>query len=231
MQTNHRSHSLSRLVTGKPVILPSLLQCDFGNLKAEIERLEEVGVQGFHLDVMDGHFVPNFTYGMPIVAAVRKLTKLPLDVHLMMSNPDRYLKAFVDAGADCVTVHAEVSSDIGAMLESIRGMGVAAGLAINPGTDLSEVLRYLDLCDLLLIMSVDAGFGGQAFNPVALEKLRSVKITHPELILEIDGGINQQTISESVQAGAQLLVVGSAIFQHQDYRRAIGRLVEAMDRQ
>jgi len=210
--------------------LPSLLQCDFGNLQSEIKRLEEGGVQGFHLDVMDGHFVPNFTYGMPIVAAVRKLTQLPLDVHLMISNPESYLREFVDSGADCLTIHAEVSSDVGALLEQIRGLGVAAGLAINPGTELLEISEHLDLCDLLLIMSVDAGFGGQAFNPVALEKLRSVRMTHPDLILEIDGGINQQTIAESVQAGAQLLVVGSAIFQQKDYRQAIGRLVEAMER-
>ena len=230
MQTNQRNHGLSRLITGGPVILPSLLQCDFGNLQSEIQRLEEVGVQGFHLDVMDGHFVPNFTYGMPIVAAVRRLTDLPVDVHLMISNPENYLREFAEAGADCLTVHAEVAADTGELLEEIRELGMAAGLAINPGTELSTVYRHLDLCDLLLIMSVDAGFGGQSFNPVALEKLQSVRISHPDLILEIDGGINQQTIGRSVLAGAQLLVVGSAIFQQKDYRQAIGRLVEAMER-
>ncbi len=230
MQTNQRSHGLSRLVTGCPVILPSLLQCDFGTLQAEIEALEEAGIQGFHLDVMDGHFVPNFTYGMPIVSAVRQLTDLPLDVHLMISNPERYLSEFVDAGADCLTIHAEVSADSGELLERIRDLGCSAGLAINPGTELKAVEKHLDLCDLLLIMSVDAGFGGQSFNPVALDKLQSIKLTHPDLVLEVDGGINQETIGRCIGAGAQLLVVGSAIFQQKDYRQAVGRLVEAMER-
>jgi ribulose-phosphate 3-epimerase len=230
MQTNPQSQGLYALGTGGPVVLPSLLQCDFGNLQSEIERLEAVGIRGFHLDVMDGHFVPNFTYGMPIVSAVRKLTRLPIDVHLMMSNPGDYLEQFAEAGADCLTIHAEIEADKAPLLERIRNLGLSAGIAINPRTPLSEVEPLLDQCDLLLIMSVDAGFGGQAFNPVALDKLKSVKEKYPELLLEVDGGVNRQTIADCVQAGAQLLVVGSAIFGQEDYRRAVEQLADAMGR-
>lgn len=230
MQTQLRSQGINQLGSGSPAILPSLLQCDFGNLRAEIQQLEAAGIRALHLDVMDGHFVPNFTYGMTIVSAVRKLTSLPLDVHLMMSNPGDYLEQFVEAGADCLTIHGEIVGDKAAILQKIKALGVSAGIAINPKTSLKEVEDLLDLCDLLLIMSVDAGFGGQAFNPVALEKLKSVQETHPELLLEVDGGVNLKTIADCVQAGAQLLVVGSAIFGQDDYRQAVKRLNDAIGR-
>lgn len=228
MQTQSRSESISALAMGKPVILPSLLQCDFGNLAAEVQRLEEAGVRALHLDVMDGHFVPNFTYGMPIVSAVRKASQLPIDVHLMMSNPGDYIDQFAEAGADCLTIHGEVRGDKGRLLSRIKALGLAAGIAINPKTSLDEVRELLDLCDLLLIMSVDAGFGGQAFNPVALEKLKCVKESHPELLLEVDGGVNLKTVSDCVKSGAQLLVVGSAILGQADYRSAVSQLTEAI---
>lgn len=211
------------------VVLPSFLQCDFGNLQREIERLEEAGIKAFHLDVMDGHFVPNLSYGMPIVAAVRKLTKLPLDVHLMISSPEKYIPQFVDAGADCLTIHAEIDSDVPAVLTSIRSAGVLAGLAVNPGTPLQMVQPILSACDLLLIMSVDAGFGGQAFNPIALDKLRLAKEIAPHLLLEVDGGVNRKTIASCREAGASLFVVGSAIFGQDDYLRALGELADAME--
>lgn len=230
MQTQLGRDKLRDLTERGPAVLPSLLQCNFGNLQSELERLELAGVRGFHLDVMDGHFVPNFTYGIPIVQAARQITKLPLDVHLMMSNPGDYLEQFAKAGADCLTIHGEIQGDKAELLGRIRSLGLAAGLAINPRTDLSEVHHLLDLCDLLLIMSVDAGFGGQAFNPVALEKLRSVKETHPELLLEVDGGVNLKTIGDCYQAGAELLVVGSAIFAQDDYGTAIQKLVQAIGR-
>ena len=211
------------------VVLPSFLQCDFGNLQREVERLEEAGIKAFHLDVMDGHFVPNLSYGMPIVAAVRKLTKLPIDVHLMISAPEKFIPQFVDAGADCLTIHAEIDSDVPAVLTSIRSAGVVAGLALNPRTPLQMVEPILSACDLLLIMSVDAGFGGQAFNPIALDKLRLAKEIAPHLMLEVDGGVNRKTIASCREAGASLFVVGSAIFGQDDYLRALGELADAME--
>lgn len=221
---------MQRLKQERAIVLPSLLQCDFGNLQQEIERLEQAGVRALHLDVMDGHFVPNLSYGMPIVEAVRKLTKLPIDVHLMISQPERYIQQFVDAGADCLTIHSEIEADTAPLLEKIRAMGVGAGLALNPDTPLSKVEQQLPLCDLLLAMSVHAGFGGQAFNPVALEKLQTVRQNHPHLLLEVDGGVNVDTISSCRQAGASLFVVGSAIFGQDDYRLALQQLVDAMER-
>ncbi len=212
----------------KHVILPSLLQCDFGNLQREIEQLEAAGVRGLHLDVMDGHFVPNLSYGMPIVAGVRKLTSLPIDVHLMLSEPSKYVRQFAEAGADNLTIHAEVSEDVGTTLELIRSAGTGVGLAINPDTALSSIEQILPLCDLLLIMSVNAGFGGQAFNPVALDKLKAAQRGFPELLLEVDGGVNLTTIAKCQQAGASLFVVGSAIFGQSNYRTALEQLNAAL---
>jgi ribulose-phosphate 3-epimerase len=214
---------------GKQTVLPSLLQCDFTNLEREIRQLEAAGVTGLHLDVMDGHFVPNLTYGMPIVAAVRKLTTLPLDVHLMISDPQKYVDQFIVAGADMITVHAEVAGDVGLTLQTLRASGTGVGLALNPDTDLKVAEALLPLCDLVLIMSVNAGFGGQAFNPVALEKLRSLRErVSPDVLLEVDGGVNLSTIRDCSQAGARLFVVGSAIFGQSDYRSAIDDLAREL---
>jgi len=229
MHPRTSNQTLHALRDVESVVLPSLLACDFGNLQREIERLEAAGVRAFHLDVMDGHFVPNLTYGMPIVAAVRKLTDLPIDVHLMISAPMQYIPQFVDAGADCLTVHAEIDSDVQEALGSIHSAGVVAGLAINPRTPLQLVEPILSACDLLLIMSVDAGFGGQAFNPIALDKLRRAKEIAPHLLLEVDGGINRQTIASCREAGASLFVVGSAIFGQDDYQLALSELADAME--
>jgi ribulose-phosphate 3-epimerase len=230
MQTNQRISRLQQLAETRPVILPSLLQCNFGNLQSEIDRLHAAGVQAFHLDVMDGHFVPNFTYGMPIVSAIRRLTPGLLDVHLMMDNPGDYIDQFAKAGADCLTIHAEITADIVDLLSRIRRLEIASGLAINPQTSLESVLPYLAHCDLLLIMGVNAGFGGQVFNSVALDKLRSVKPSFPHLTLEVDGGVNSSTIGACVEAGADLLVVGSAIFDQEDYSCAVQSLSRAMQR-
>ena len=164
-----------RLRQAAPVILPSLLLCDFGNLEREVRRLEEAGAQALHLDVMDGVFAPNITYGMPLVEAVRRLTALPLDAHLMIVQPERYVDAFVNAGADLVTVHIEALSDPRPVLTRIRELGAAAGLALNPATPLADLEGGLDLCDLVLVMSVPVGFGGQEFDEVALDKLRQLR--------------------------------------------------------
>jgi ribulose-phosphate 3-epimerase len=208
-----------------PAILPSLLLCDFGQLDREVERLEEAGAKGLHLDVMDGHFVPNLTYGLPIVEAIRRRTQLQLDVHLMISRPEQLASRFVEAGADLVTFHIEATEHPPELLEQLRRLGVLAGLAINPNTPLDALLPHLPLCDLVLVMSVQAGFGGQAFEPVALDRLTQLRRHgRSDLKLEVDGGVNLDTIHSCAAAGADLLVVGSAIFRHADYSAAIGQL-------
>lgn len=208
-----------------PAVLPSLLLCDFGNLEREIARLEAAGVRALHLDVMDGVFVPNLTYGPPIVKAIRRLTDLPLDVHLMIAEPGRHIEQFVDAGADVLTIHAEAVSDPIPVLERIRSLGVGAGLAINPGTPAVEVVGALELCDVMLVMSVMPGAGGQKFQEIALEKLRSLRdLVGEETLLEVDGGVNASTIPQCVAAGADLLVVGSAIFNNSDYSASVRQL-------
>lgn len=210
-----------------PLILPSLLLCDFANLQSEIERLEEAGVAGLHLDVMDGVFVPNFTYGMTIVDALRKITDLPLDVHLMMVDPDKYIEQFQQAGADIITIHAESVEDPIPVLDQIRSLGCAAGLAINPATPVCGVESAIEHCDMVLCMSVQPGFGGQSFDESVLEKFNQIRelAAGADVLLQIDGGINVSTIEAAVGAGAQLLVAGSAIFKQPDYAIAIQQLM------
>jgi len=220
--------AVERIRQSAPAILPSLLMCDFGDLRTEINRLEAAGTEVLHLDVMDGHFVPNLTYGMPIVAGLRKHTGMPLDVHLMISDPLKYAKEFVDAGADLLTFHVEAVADPAAVAKQIASLGVGVGVAINPSTSMERLGDCLDHCDLALVMSVEAGFGGQAFNPNAIERLRELRARYPNLLLEIDGGINGQTISLARAAGCDLFVVGSAIFRHSDYGVAIKDLTTSM---
>ncbi|MCO8121568.1 ribulose-phosphate 3-epimerase [Stieleria sp. TO1_6] len=219
---------LELIRTAGPSVLPSLLMCDFGDLKGEVARLEDAGTRVLHLDVMDGHFVPNMTYAMPIVKGIRRHTELPMDVHLMISDPMAYAKPMVDAGADLLTFHVEAVDDAAAVAAEIRDLGVGVGVALNPDTPLSALDGCLDQVDMVLAMSVNAGFGGQKFNPVALEKLASLKQSHPELLLEIDGGINLDTIAAARSAGCDLFVVGSAIFKHDDYAAAIAALDRAI---
>lgn len=210
---------------GAPHIFPSLLRCDFGNLEREVRELEEAGITALHLDVMDGLFVPNLTYGMPLVAAFRRLTELPLDVHLMIEKPERYLQQFADAGADVITVHVETCEDVPGVLGSIQQMGLGAGLALNPSTPLESLEPGLAACDMVLVMSVEAGFGGQEFNPVALERLRMLRDrSDQDWILQVDGGVNAETIADCVAAGAHTLVVGSAIFNQRPYGEEVERL-------
>jgi len=219
---------LARLRTELPAILPSLLLCDFANLATELRKLEEAGARCLHLDVMDGHFVPNMTYGMTIVEACRRVSDLPLDVHLMIANPGQYLKHYRDAGADIITIHAEAVDDPVPLLQEIRQLGAGAGLAINPPTTVESIVGCLPHCDLVLAMSVMPGFGGQSFNPIALEKLRflrqwSQKNHHP-LLLEVDGGINEATVAACAKDGAKLFVVGSGIFRHAEYTKPMQEL-------
>ena len=220
-----RRDQFCQLRSFAPAVLPSLLLCDFGNLQREVERLTKAGVRGLHLDVMDGNFVPNLTYGMPIVAGLSRLTDMPLDVHLMIQSPEKYVEHFVQAGAAAITVHAEATDDPVSVLKQITQADVAAGIAINPDTPVHSLAACVGHCDLVLIMSVQAGFGGQAFRTDALEKLRESRdLFGPDVILEIDGGVNTNTIADCAQAGAELLVVGSAIFKADDYSTAVAEL-------
>ena len=221
-----RRQTLDRLHQASPVVLPSLLLCDFANLEREVRNLEEAGAKAVHLDVMDGQFVPNLTYGMPIVEAVRRVTALPIDVHLMIAEPHRYVHQFAEAGADSLTVHVEATHDPAAVLDEIHSLDVAAGIALNPATPLTSIENCLDKADLVLVMSVPAGFGGQPFHENALDKLRELrKAVRPEVLLQVDGGVSDATIARCAEAGAELFVVGSAIFRHPgSYKTAIREL-------
>ena len=224
-----RRQKIIELHRSAPQILPSLLQCDFGDLKGEVDQLAAANVKALHLDVMDGHFVPNLTYGMPIVSGLRGQTDMPLDVHLMISNPQQYIEQFFEAGADMITIHVEAVDDPTPLLKQIRELGAASGLALNPDTSVEAVKPYLDDCDLVLPMSVNAGFGGQKFNPVALEKLRELRTLKPDLILQVDGGVNLETIRQCADAGADLFVVGSAIFKQANYQVALDQMYKLLD--
>ena len=211
-----------------PVVLPALLLCDFGHLAREVERLESAGAAGLHLDVMDGRFVPQLTYGLVVVEAVRRAAKGPLEVHLMVEQPESCVDDYAKAGADILTVHLEGLSDPRQTLKTISSLGPQAHLAISPGTPVERVEPYLDVCDGVLVMSVEPGFGGQRFNPVALEKLAHLAALREELggsfRLAVDGGISTETIGPVAAAGAELIVAGSAVIRSPDYTQAIAQL-------
>jgi ribulose-phosphate 3-epimerase len=221
--------ALDAIRDAAPAVLPSLLLCDFGDLKGEVARLAEAGTRILHLDVMDGHFVPNMTYAMPIVEGLRRHTDMPLDVHLMISDPLTYAKPMVDVGADLLTFHVEAVQDPVETAQRIGELGVAVGVALNPKTPLEKLAGCESHVDMVLVMSVEAGFGGQQFDPVSLEKLQALKDKHPELLLEIDGGIDANTIGPARQAGCDLFVVGSAIFRRDDYGEAMEELTTAIN--
>jgi ribulose-phosphate 3-epimerase len=219
------SRILTDLHNAAPLMNPSLLSCDFAHLADEIRRLEQGGAKILHLDVMDGHFVPNLSIGIPIVEAVRRSTHLPLDVHLMISEPARYVQEFRRAGADLLTFHIEVEPNPRSLLDKIHELGAAAGISLNPVTPISSLEGCLDLCDLVLVMSVMAGFGGQEFEPVTLERLRQLReLAGAEMLISVDGGIHHNTIGVCAEAGANIFVTGSALFSHHDY----GRFIEEM---
>ncbi len=213
-------------------IAPSILSADFTRLGEEIRAVEEAGADYIHIDVMDGHFVPNITIGPLVVKAVKKVTKLPLDVHLMISEPDRYIDDFRKAGADIITVHSEAVHHLHRSIQSIRNAGCKTGVSLNPATP-EDVLEYvLDDLDMVLVMSVNPGFGGQTFIKEVLPKIRNIRemITRKglETMIEVDGGINPETIGDVSSAGADIFVAGSAIFDTDNYAEAIGRLRERM---
>jgi ribulose-phosphate 3-epimerase len=205
------------------LIAPSLLAADFGNLSAEIRSVEEAGADLLHLDIMDGHFVPNITIGPAVVSAIRVQTKLPLSVHLMIENPDKYISVFAKSGSNYLTAHIEACPDPSKTLNLIKSSGLKAGIALNPKTGLESIKDVLKELDLVLFMTVEPGFGGQSFIPSVLSKIYQLRQIWDGDI-EVDGGINQQTAGEVIKAGANILVAGTAIFGAKDRRKAIGAL-------
>lgn len=187
--------------------------------------MEDAGAKILHLDIMDGHFVPNLSFGLPIVAAIRRVTRLPLDVHLMISEPARYVKQFREAGADLLTFHVETVEDPKPLLRRIRSLGALAGISLNPPTPVSALENCLDECDLVLVMGVMPGFGGQHFQTEALDKLSWLaERADSRTLLSVDGGVNEETIGACAAAGAHLFVMGTALFSHPDYSQRLGEL-------
>lgn len=211
-------------------LAPSILSADFAALGEEIRKVEDAGAHLIHVDVMDGHFVPNITIGPPVVQSIRKVTKLPLDVHLMISDPDKYIPAFVEAGANMLTVHSEATIHLDRTLNFIRSHNVGVGVSINPATPLVAVEHVLGLADMLLVMTVNPGFGGQQFIPYTVGKIREarqvIENRKHQCVIEVDGGIDTDTVPQVVRAGAEVLVSGSAIFHAPDPARKTKELLE-----
>lgn len=215
----------------KRLIAPSILASDFSRLAEEIKAVEKAGADWIHVDVMDGVFVPNITIGIPVLKSIRKITGLPLDVHLMIAKPENYIEPFSDAGADIITIHAEATPHMDRSIMHIKSLGKRAGISINPGTSITTIDDILEIVDMVLIMSVNPGYGGQKFISYTLKKVKALKeiLTERELdhvLIEIDGGITAKTIHDAAQAGVDVFVAGSAVFGADDYGTAIAELKE-----
>jgi ribulose-phosphate 3-epimerase len=216
----------------RALIAPSILSADFARLGEEIASVEQAGADWIHVDVMDGHFVPNLTIGPLVVKGIRPRTQLPLDCHLMVSQPEKWVDAFAEAGADWITVHAEATPHLDRLLNQIRDRGCKAGVSLNPGTSLSVIEEALGLVDLVLLMSVNPGFGGQGFIESTVSKAARLSAARAEeglgFLIEIDGGINEKTIGACREAGVDVFVAGSAVFGDKDRARSLGKLRAAI---
>lgn len=212
----------------KRIIAPSILSCDFSKLGDEIAKVEKAGADWIHVDVMDGHFVPNLTIGPPVVSAVRKCTSLPLDVHLMISNPDQYIEEYAKAGANYITVHQETCPDLKKTISEIKKHNVKAAVTVKPATPIATIKNVLADIDMVLVMTVNPGFSGQKFMSECVDKIKDLAKWRAEqnlnFIIEVDGGINEQTIQIASNAGATAFVAGNAVFKAKDYKQAIDQL-------
>jgi len=210
--------SISKLKNSELLIAPSILAADFAKLGDEITRIEDAGADIIHIDVMDGHFVPNISMGPPVIKSIRKTTELPFDVHLMISNPIDYISAFADAGADLITFHIEANGDPLKTISAIRNAGCEVGISLKPKTSASLILPFLDKVDLVLVMSVEPGFGGQSFMgdmmPKVCEIRKAIKADNLPVHLEIDGGIDETTVKTAAEAGANMMVAGTSVLCH-----------------
>lgn len=202
-------------------ISPSMLASDYANLQTELEKCEKGGADLIHLDVMDGHFVPNISIGAPVIAAMKKVCNVPFDVHLMISDPYFYADDFIKAGADIITFHTECNSDIQKTIDKIIAGGCKAGLAVKPNTPVEEVFPYLDKLSMVLVMTVEPGFGGQSFMESTLPKIKTLREKCPGLDIQVDGGINTETVKLAGEAGANVFVAGSAVFKSDDPAKTI----------
>ncbi|MCX5773867.1 MAG: ribulose-phosphate 3-epimerase [Fusobacteria bacterium] len=197
----------------KPIIAPSVLSADFSNMSEEIEKLEKSSAEFIHLDVMDGHFVPPITFGPQFIKSIRGKSKKIFDAHLMVSNPEAHIDSFAAVGCDIITIHAEVASHLHKLIAQIKNHGIKAGVALNPSTPVEMIKWVIQDVDMVLIMSVNPGFGGQSFIPTVVDKIREVKKLNPNILIQVDGGINEQTAKIVMEAGANVLVAGSFVFQ------------------
>jgi ribulose-phosphate 3-epimerase len=214
-------------------IAPSILSADFSKLGDEIKKVEEAGADLIHVDVMDGHYVPNLTFGPPVIASIRKVTELPFDVHLMIENPERFIQAYADAGSDCITVHVEAETHLHRAIQSIKEKGLKAGVSLNPATPLCLLDDIIEDIDLLMIMSVNPGFGGQQCIKNMLPKIKKARELiderSPHVLLEVDGGVKLENIRSFKDAGTDIFVAGSAIFNSDNYEITIREMKKILD--
>lgn len=216
-------------------IAPSILSADFSKLGEEIKQVEKAGADLIHIDVMDGHFVPNLTFGPPVISSIRKVSRLPFDVHLMIENPERFIQDFVDAGSDIITIHCEAETHLHRAIESIKEKGCRAGVSLNPATPLCMIEEVIEYIDLLMIMSVNPGFGGQKCIDAVIPKIEKaremINTRAPHVRLEVDGGIKLDNIRSFRDAGVDIYVAGSAIFGSGDYGTTIGEMKKILEEQ